>query len=36
MEIERYVKISVSDLIPSNFMDYQLQFNELGILKQVN
>ena len=36
MEIERYIKISVNDLMPSNVMDYQLQFDELGILKQVN
>ena len=35
-EIDKYQKLSIDDFIPSNLQDYQLQFDELGVLKKVN
>ena len=34
MEIEKFISVSINDFIPSNMQDYQLHFDELGILKQ--
>lgn len=36
MEIDKYIKVSISDFIPNNLQDYSIEFDELGILKQVN
>lgn len=36
MEIDKYIKVSISDFIPTNIQDYSIEFDELGILKQVN
>jgi hypothetical protein len=35
IEIDKYANISISDFIPSNVQDYKLEFDNLGILKQV-
>ena len=35
-EIDKYIRISISDLLPTNLNDYSIEFDELGILKQVN
>ncbi len=34
-EIDKYIRISISDFIPTNLNDYSIEFDELGILKQV-
>ena len=34
-EIDKLIKVSISDFLPTNYNDYQFQFDELGILKQV-
>ena len=34
-ELERYMNVSINDFIPSNFTEFQLQFDDLGILKKV-
>jgi len=34
-EIEKFISVSISDFIPSNLLEFQLQFDELGILKQI-
>ncbi|CAF0915606.1 unnamed protein product [Brachionus calyciflorus] len=34
-EIDKLIKVSINDFLPNNFNDYQLHFDELGILKQV-
>jgi len=35
-EIDKYIRISINDFIPAILDDYSLEFDELGILKQVN
>ncbi len=35
-ELDKYTNVSLNDFIPANFHDFQLQFDELGILKKVN
>jgi len=34
-ELDKYTNVSLNDFIPANFQDFQLQFDELGILKKV-
>jgi hypothetical protein len=35
MEIDKYVNMSIKDFVPSNSQDISIQFDELGIMKQV-
>lgn len=34
MEIDRFMKVSITDIIPSNVPEYEIKFDNLGILKQ--
>ena len=34
-ELDKYTNVSLNDFIPGNLTDFQLQFDELGILKKV-
>ncbi len=34
MEIDRFMKVSTTDIIPSNVPEYEIKFDNLGILKQ--
>ncbi|CAF0758450.1 unnamed protein product [Brachionus calyciflorus] len=34
-EIDKLIKVSISDFIPNNLNDYHLQFDEMGVLKQL-
>jgi hypothetical protein len=33
-ELDKYTNISLSDFLPPNFQDFQLKFDELGVLKK--